>query len=59
MYLPGIFNSLKTESTLSIVVDRATNQENISCFIEENKTQDRLEEQITLRVYCECSYYFV
>ena len=58
---PGRFNASKAESTLSIVVDRNMNQEDVKCFIEDNKEtgQNRLEMTTTLIVNCELFYFFV
>ena len=58
-YKPGRYHALSVESTLRIAVDRTMNQEIISCFTEEDKRHDRLEEKITLSVTCECFYCFI
>ena len=58
---PGRFNASRTESTMSIVVHRNINQENVNCFIEDNTEigQNRLEMKTILNVNCESFYFFV
>ena len=51
---PGRFDPRVTESTMHIVADKAINQEEIGCYIEEDqaKSQQRLEQKVTLSVKC-------
>ena len=57
----GRFNAKVTESTMRVTVDKTINQEEISCYIEEDqaKRQQRREQKVILSVKCESFYYFI